>query len=150
MAITKKQPSEWSELTIQTIADRTKKYVFEDEVNIHKEVGIWDDLPLGTEDTDPEVGDYVPVLNETGFWGFGTLRRRGLYRRSALTGTRAEQYGTTPYAGYAPWEDAIGERTYTEQNVVTDGESLTASIDALDVAIGDISTALDTINGEVL
>lgn len=32
---------------------------------------------------------------------------------------------------------AIGDRTYTEDNVVTDGESVAASIDALDIAVGE-------------
>ena len=34
---------------------------------------------------------------------------------------------------------AIGNRTYTEDNYVTDGESLTASIDALDQQLADVS-----------
>jgi hypothetical protein len=34
---------------------------------------------------------------------------------------------------------AIGDRTYTNDNYVTDGQSIAASIDALDVAIGNIA-----------
>jgi hypothetical protein len=41
----------------------------------------------------------------------------------------------------------VGNRTYTEENVVTNGETLTASIDELDKTIGDIDAALDTILG---
>lgn len=34
--------------------------------------------------------------------------------------------------------DAIGDRTYTNDNVVTDGETIAASIDAIDTAIGNL------------
>jgi len=33
---------------------------------------------------------------------------------------------------------AVGDRTYTEDNFVTDGESVASSIDAIDIALGDI------------
>jgi len=36
-------------------------------------------------------------------------------------------------------QTAIGDRNYTDENVVTDAESLTASINALDMAIGDMN-----------
>lgn len=39
----------------------------------------------------------------------------------------------------------IGERTYTEQNYVTDGESITASIDALDVSVNSAFDAIDDL-----
>ena len=42
--------------------------------------------------------------------------------------------------------EAIGNRTYTEQNVVTNGETLVSSIDALDVAIGDILNDVGVID----
>lgn len=40
---------------------------------------------------------------------------------------------------------AIGDRDYTEENYVTDGESLTSSIDALDMALWDIETTVSGI-----
>lgn len=51
---------------------------------------------------------------------------------------------------------AIGTRTYTEQNYVNNGESLTTSVDNLDIAlalmniaIGDIETDLSSVNGAI-
>jgi len=40
------------------------------------------------------------------------------------------------HEGLDDLDDAIGNRTYTDDNYVTDGEALTASIDALDQAVG--------------
>jgi hypothetical protein len=40
-------------------------------------------------------------------------------------------------------DTAIGDRSYTEDNYVTDSESLTASIDALDQELKDVSDATD-------
>jgi hypothetical protein len=37
--------------------------------------------------------------------------------------------------------NAVGDRTYTEDNIVTDGQSVAASIDALDQELGDLNTA---------
>ncbi len=42
------------------------------------------------------------------------------------------------------FDTAFGNRTYTEDNYVTDGESLTASIDALDQAIDDVGDQTNT------
>jgi translation initiation factor IF-1 len=41
----------------------------------------------------------------------------------------------------------IGDRDYTEQNYVTDSESITASIDALDQALGGISGGIQSDSG---
>jgi hypothetical protein len=40
---------------------------------------------------------------------------------------------------------AIGDRDYTEENYVTDGETLTASIDALDMALWDLETTVSGV-----
>ena len=42
----------------------------------------------------------------------------------------------------------MGLRTYTEQNYVTDDESLTDSVDALDIALNDTATSLGKIKFE--
>jgi hypothetical protein len=44
--------------------------------------------------------------------------------------------------------EAIGTRTYTEQNVVTNSEAIALSIDALDIAMGTVDAALAAIIGE--
>ncbi len=46
-------------------------------------------------------------------------------------------------------DTAFGDRTYTNDNVVTDGESITASIDALDQSVGDIGNTTYTNNNVV-
>ena len=45
-------------------------------------------------------------------------------------------------------EEVTGDFAYTEENVISSAETITASLDKLDVAVGDIASALDTINGE--
>ena len=45
--------------------------------------------------------------------------------------------------------DGIGTQTYTEDNYVTDAETLTASIDALDMALKDRADAITTLNTEM-
>ncbi|MGC9315402.1 MAG: hypothetical protein ACP5G4_07215, partial [bacterium] len=42
--------------------------------------------------------------------------------------------------------DAVGNRTYTEDNYVTDGQTVTASIDALDQAVKDNEDAISTFS----
>ncbi len=42
--------------------------------------------------------------------------------------------------------DILGNRTYTEKNFVTDLESLTDSVDALDIAIGNIELTADNVS----
>ena len=42
-------------------------------------------------------------------------------------------------AAFSDVDSAIGSQTYTEQNYVTDGETLTDSIDALDVGLNDVA-----------
>lgn len=43
------------------------------------------------------------------------------------------------------FSDIIGDREFTEQNYVTDEESITESLDALDVALKDVSDVADSI-----
>ena len=43
--------------------------------------------------------------------------------------------------------NAIGDRTYTDDNVVVDGETVASSIDALDIAIGDVQNQTLIISG---
>jgi hypothetical protein len=109
MAIVTKIPSQWSEPTIDAIAARVKPKVFKNQPNVWDYVSEWADLPLGDTDDDPEIGDLVGVNNESGTWLLNTLRRRGMYKRVALTGTRAEQYGTSPFTDYSPFDAKIAE-----------------------------------------
>ncbi|MDR1697160.1 MAG: YadA-like family protein [Rickettsiales bacterium] len=43
-------------------------------------------------------------------------------------------------------DEAIGDRTYTEENVIASGESVAESLDAIDQAIGDVSRLADRTN----
>lgn len=43
--------------------------------------------------------------------------------------------------------DSIGNRSYTEDNVVTDGEAVSSSIDAIDIAVGSLQDQSLTITG---
>ena len=44
--------------------------------------------------------------------------------------------------------DKIGDRTYTEDNYLTDGETIPASLDALDQAIKDNADAISSTSGD--
>lgn len=48
--------------------------------------------------------------------------------------------------GYIPSDGAIGTRKYAENNYIDDGESITNSLDMLDMVIKDISDLLDEVN----
>lgn len=76
-----------------------------------------------------------------------------LYARAAITFTAGNvtAWGSwinmnnvdVPGVDLGPINAAIGSRTYTEDNYVTDSQSLTASIDALDIALKDVDLILD-------
>jgi len=55
--------------------------------------------------------------------------------------TRAKQYKQSVLKGHFK----VGDQLYTEENYVTDGETLTVSIDQLDIALKDVSDAVDAI-----
>lgn len=57
-------------------------------------------LPLGVGPSDPQIGDLVGVNNTTGTWVLGTRRLLGLYKRSAMTGVAAADYGTQPFIDF--------------------------------------------------
>lgn len=46
-------------------------------------------------------------------------------------------------------EDAIGTRTYTEQNYVINGQTITLSLDALDIALNATDTSIANFNTEL-
>jgi hypothetical protein len=146
MAITKVKPSELSDATAAALAARIRKDVFLNQPNVFGYVSEWADLPLGDTDDDPEVGDFVGVNTETGTWILGTLRRKGLYKRVALTGTRAEQYGTSPYSVSPDFIETTGDLQYTEENIVASDETITESIDKLDMAMGDMQEDIEAIS----
>ncbi len=50
--------------------------------------------------------------------------------------------GQTSTASIDAIDTAIGDRAYTNDNVVTDGQTITASIDALDTALGNASETI--------
>jgi len=58
-------------------------------------------LPLGVTVSDPQIGDLVGVNASQGTWILGTQRREGYYKRSAMTGVAATDYGTAPFAGFS-------------------------------------------------
>lgn len=75
------------------------------------------------------------------------------FTRAALTwtGPNVATWGSwvnlnnpdVPAVDLSPIIAAIGTRTYTEQNYVTNGQSLTLSVDALDIALKAIDIILD-------
>ena len=151
MTIVKVKPSEISDATAAALAARIRKDVFKNQANVWDYVSEWADLPLGTTDDDPEVGDLVGVNNETGTWILGTLRRRGFYKRVALTGTRAEQYGTSPFTDYSAFDtdiaalqDAIGDEAYTEENYISEDNTIRENLDVLDVTLADKQDTIDS------
>lgn len=77
-----------------------KSYLNANSANIYGYVTAYADLPLGATEADPEIGDLVGVNTTTGTWILGTQKRMGFYRRVALTGVAADDYGTTPYSGF--------------------------------------------------
>lgn len=97
------KPSAWSTDTINTIAGRVRQEVFRGVGNIDRYVDTYADLPLGTSDSDPEIGDLVGVTTATGAWYTFNLKEAGFYRRVALTGVAATDYGTKPYTGFNPF-----------------------------------------------
>jgi hypothetical protein len=145
MAIVKVKPSQLSDITAAAIVARIRKDIYKNQPNIWGYVSEYVDLPVGLTDDDPEVGDVVGVNTETGTWLLGTLRRKGFYKRIAFTGVRATDYGTTPYSIAPDFLEITGDRQYTEENIVASDENLTESIDALDMAMGDVQTILESI-----
>jgi hypothetical protein len=81
-----------------------KTYVNLNSANIWGYVTDYASLPLGITATDPEIGDLVGVNTTTGVWIIGTQRKQGFYKRSALTGVAATDYGTSPFSAYPPFE----------------------------------------------
>ena len=77
-----------------------KQFVYASSVNVWGYVDVYADLPLGTTASDPEIGDMVGVNTTTGVWLIGTQRRAGFYKRVALSGVVATDYGTTPFSGF--------------------------------------------------
>jgi len=77
-----------------------KLFIGAGSVNVWGYVTAYTDLPLGTTVNDPEIGDLVGVNTTTGIWIIGTQRRLGFYRRIAVSGVVADDYGTTPYSGF--------------------------------------------------
>lgn len=57
-------------------------------------------LPLGITSSDPAIGDLVGVNASQGVW-FINYRAKGFYKRVALTGVAATDYGTEPYASFS-------------------------------------------------
>lgn len=124
-----------------------KKYVFKSQANIWGYVTAHADLPLTTNDTDPEAGDMVGVNTTTGTWILGTQRKLGFYKRLATTGTVDQQYGTSPYASYVPNADIIGDEAYTELNYITEENTIRENINNLDVAVANKMTKVTQITG---
>jgi len=88
---------------IRTLKDKfagLRQELNSNAVNVYGYVTAYTDLPLGITDDDPEIGDLVGVNTTTGTWILNTQRRMGFYKRVALTGVAATDYGATPYAGF--------------------------------------------------
>ena len=62
----------------------------------------------------------------------------GISRRVSDTSITAHNTSTSSHTAI------IGDRAYTEDNYVTDAETVTASVDALDMALNDTDTAIGT------
>jgi hypothetical protein len=91
-----------------------KTYVNLNSANVWGYVNAYANLPLGITATDPEIGDLVGVNTTTGVWIIGTQRRMGFYKRSALTGVVATDYGTQPYTDFSP----VDITTSTDTDIV--------------------------------
>lgn len=83
------------------------------------------------------------ALSDDMIWGGGTLTTTTALNNlndaigdRSYTNDNVVTDGQSVAASIDAIDSAIGDRTYTEDNVVTDGQTLTASIDALDVALG--------------
>jgi len=65
----------------------------------------------------------------------------------ALTDDLTQGGGTlTVTSALNQLNNAIGDRSYTQNNVVVDGESAAASVEKLDIAVGSLQAQGDTIN----
>ena len=119
-----------------------KTYVNSNSANIWGYVTDYASLPLGITATDPEIGDLVGVNTTTGVWILGTQRKQGFYKRSALTGVAATDYGTSPFSAYPPFE--VTTATDTDINGLIGGNGTKviagtkAQVEA--VLIGNITT----------
>lgn len=78
-------------------------------------------LPLGTTAADPQINDLVAVNNTTGIWLINQ-RLKGYYRRVAMTGVSATDYGTEPFAGFSQ------AATQSQVNTGTDTDSFVNSV----------------------
>jgi hypothetical protein len=97
------------------------------------------------------IAELSPPTDVSAEYAKGVIETNNDEETEFWIGTQAEYDAiVTKDAGtiyHIETEDAIGDRTYTEQNVVTNGQTLTASIDELDKTIGDIDTTLTAILG---
>ena len=97
----------------------------------------------------PEIRDVTPVYMIIPKDGYSA----GTFPIATLSATLAN-FDTKKYAFVGGLTDVnftditdetIGNRTYTENNIITDEESITDSLDKLDMSIGDIQTILESI-----
>jgi hypothetical protein len=114
-----------------------KAYVNLNTANIWGYVATYANLPLGTTATDPEIGDLVGVNTTTGVWILGTQRRLGFYKRSALTGVAATDYGTSPYSDFSPVDITTATDTDITGLIAGDGSKVRNAVDADITAVTD-------------
>jgi hypothetical protein len=104
--------------------EQIKTYVNLNSANVWGYVNAYANLPLGITATDPEIGDLVGVNTTTGVWIIGTQRRMGFYKRSALTGVVATDYGTQPYTDFSPVDITTSTDTNLTGIISGDGSKI--------------------------
>ena len=119
-----------------------------DQYNFYVNAGT-NNVGIGTNNANYKLGVAGDIGLASGsdlyIGGTGLNDRSGLNSGAALVGLYDNSYynvsgNTTVQGGFANLDAAIGSRTYSENNYVTDLQSLTLSIEALDIAIGDVET----------
>lgn len=107
--------------------------------------GAWE--LLGKIGVQVDLTDYVKNTDYATSSKGGVFKTSGTYQ-NAVNSSGVLYCGTATYAGYASGNNAMFISKGTLENVIT-GKDLTtkAYVDGL---VGDINTALDTINGEVI
>jgi hypothetical protein len=113
--------------------EQIKTYVNLNSANVWGYVNAYANLPLGITATDPEIGDLVGVNTTTGVWLIGTQRRMGFYKRSALTGVAATDYGTQPYTDFSPVDITTSTDTDITGVLAGSGTKVRAAISGTDI-----------------
>jgi hypothetical protein len=135
-------PSVQGGIFVTATPEQIKTYVNLNSANIWGYVNAYANLPLGITSADPEIGDLVGVNTTTGIWLIGTQRRMGFYKRSALTGVAATDYGTQPYTDFSPVDITTATDTDITGIIAGNGTkiitALQANVEA--ILVGNITT----------